>query len=481
MNADQILSFDPETRRKLWNQLMESIEDYLERVPEANPSPVSDLENLRTMLAEQDFNQQINPEHAMDFVIRNLWENQVHTPHPRYFGLFNPATTSMGIAADALAAAFNPQLATINHSPFAVEVERHLVHTFGQRFGYKSEEVDGTFTNAGAEANHTALITALTHQFPDFARKGLRGLERQPVLYLSNQSHHSLVKAARLCGLGSDAIHWIPVNDRLQLEVNVLERQIAQDRADGFAPFLVVATAGTTNAGVVDPIASVAEIASRERLWLHVDAAWGGAVVFIPELSDLIKGIEQADSITFDAHKWLSVPMAAGMYLTRHPQVLSQAFRITAEYMPTAAEGEGFIDPYTHSIQWSRRFIGLKVFLSLLVAGWEGYRQVIQHQVELGDLMREKLAEAMWEVVNPTPLPVVCFTNPNLSQVEEEKTLEGILREVLDSGKAWISITRLDKNRPVLRACITNYRTKAEDIQILVEELNNARERLKKR
>src|SRR5262249_2175877 len=154
----------------------------------------------------------------------------VHTPHPGYYGLFNPAPTTMGIAADALVAAFNPQLAAWNHSPFPVELENHLVRAFGSRFGYDANRCDGVFASRGAEANHPAVLAALTHAFPDFSRAGLRGLPAQPVMYVSSEGHHSLLKAARLCGLGSDACRTIPVDDKLQMDLAALKRQLRTDR-----------------------------------------------------------------------------------------------------------------------------------------------------------------------------------------------------------------------------------------------------------
>ena len=158
-------------------------------------------------------------------------------------------------------------------------------------------------------------------------------------------------------------------------------RDHARSPPAGAAPFLIVATAGTTAAGVIDPLVDIAAVAAAEDLWLHVDAAWGGGVALVPELRSAFAGIERADSITFDPHKLLSVPFGAGVYLTRHTDVLDATFDVSSAYVP----GTGaLVDPYTHSLQWSRRFIGLKVLLSLAVAGWEGYASVLRQQVAMG-------------------------------------------------------------------------------------------------
>ncbi len=467
---------DEDARLKLWAHVFEVIEDYARRVGEARVAPVLDLERIRAEIEPVDFARALEPLEAVDVVARGLWQYQVHTPHPRYFGLFNPAPTTAGIAADTLVAAFNPQMAAWSHNPYAAEVESHLVRAFGLRFGYARDETDGTFCSGGAEANHTALLTALVHSFHSFAREGLRSLSAQPVFYVSGQSHHSFLKAARLCGLGTESVREVGVRNDFTMDVERLEATIKSDRDEGRAPFMIVATAGTTGAGLIDPIASIADVAKLENLWLHVDAAWGGAAVLVPELRAHLEGIERADSITFDAHKWLSVPMGAGLYLTRHPKILEQTFSTATSYMPRESLEFGVADPYNHSMQWSRRFIGLKVFLSLMVAGWEGYAEAVRHQTRMGAHLRRELEAAGWKVVNQTPLPVACFVDVKNAKGNEPDYLDEIARRVVTSGKSWISTTQLGADTHVLRACITNYRTEEEDVRALIEALDEARE-----
>lgn len=472
------LMLEPRVRDQVWSKIIERIEEYATRVNTTRVSPVLDPERIRSLLQPFDFEQALDPMEAVDFVVQGLWQHQVHTPHRRYFGLFNPAPTTMGIAADTLVAAFNPQMAAWSHSPLAAEIERHLIRSMGHRLGYDPSHTDGTFCSGGAEANHTAMLAALVSKFPQFARGGLRILESQPVLYVSNQAHHSFLKAARFCGLGTDAVREIPVNGNLQMDTKGLSLQIAKDRDADVAPLMVVATAGTTGAGVIDPIVDTAEIAGQEGLWFHVDAAWGGAAALVPEFRPILEGIALADSITFDAHKWLSVPMGAGIFLTRHIDILDRTCRITADYMPRDAAQLPINDPYTRSMQWSRRFIGLKVFLSLAVAGWEGYETSIRHQMEMGEFLRRELEGSQWKVINKTRLPVVCFADKKDERGESPSFLEAIAREVVSSGKAWISTTPLEGYTAVLRACITNYRTESEDIVALVQALNEARDKI---
>ena len=469
-----MLSLTAEERRGLWKEMTDAIEEYIGSVRSHRVTPNVDVASLRAKIAEIDFVRPLAPRAALRWVTGLLWNNQIHTPHPRYYGLFNPNPTTMGIAADAVVAAFNPQMAAWGHNPAACEIERYLIETFGGKFGYPRDSVAGSFTTAGAEANHTALLCALVHAFPDYASGGARALAGQPVLYVSEESHHSVVKAARLCGIGTESVVNVPLDNDYVMDCSALARLAARDRSEGRLPFMVVATLGTTNAGVIDPIGSIADVAARESLWLHADAAWGGAAALVPELKGCIDGIERADSITFDAHKFLSVPMGAGMFFTRHRDLPESVFAVTTDYMPLT-HGEPIDEPHRTTMQWSRRFTGLKLFMSLAVAGWKGYEEAIRHQTEMGELLRDRLRESEWRVVNRTPLPTVCFVDARDAGDNSMHRLTEIVDAVVASGKAWISTTMAGGERPVIRACVTNYATSAEDIGALVADLDAAR------
>src|SRR5262245_57458734 len=224
-----MLMLNDRTRADLWRRLIEVLEDYLTKVDSTRVAPELDVEKVRAVLAGRDFAEPAPAIEALDFVADAMWRFQVHTGHPRYFGLFNPASATLGIAADALVAAVNPPRAAWSHSPFAAEVERHLVRAFGQKFGYDLSVADGVFTSGGSEANHTALLTALASAFPDFGEYGLRALAAQPVFYISSQGHHSFLKAARASGLGAAAVREIPVDDDLRMDVGGLRDRVRRD------------------------------------------------------------------------------------------------------------------------------------------------------------------------------------------------------------------------------------------------------------
>jgi glutamate/tyrosine decarboxylase-like PLP-dependent enzyme len=386
---------------------------------------------------------------------------QVQVTHPRYLGLFNPSVTPASVVADAIVAMYNPQLATWRTSPAANEIERHTLGWLKSNFGFPASAA-ANFTSGGAEANLSATIAALTRSFPDYADGGLRMVPGTPTVYLTDQAHHSFTKIAHLTGIGRAALRRVRTTADFKMDVSALAEQVVDDRRRGDLPFMVVGTAGTTAAGAIDPLPRLAEFCRQENLWLHVDAAWGGAAIVSPRLRHHLEGIDAADSITCDAHKWFSVSMAAGMFFCRHPDVVREAFRVETTYMPPKADATE--DPFTSSIQWSRRFTGLKLFMSLAERGESGYAAMIEHQARMGDLLRDALRHAGWRIVNATPLPLVCFTRENLD-------VKSLLTSLYERQIAWISEVRLEPGEAVLRACITSFRTRAEDIDVIVREM----------
>ena len=387
---------------------------------------------------------------------------QVQVTHPRYFGLFNPSVTLASIVADLLAAMYNPQLATWRTSPAANEIERHTLRWLTDKFGLPSDSI-ANFTSGGGEANLTAVIVALTRAFPEYGEYGLRGLESAPTLYLTAETHATFNKIAHMTGLGRRALRPIATDADLKMDMQDLARQVSQDRKNGFAPFLVVGTAGTTAAGVIDPLPELARFCRREDLWFHADAAWGGAAAISPQLRPYLAGIEDADSITCDAHKWFSVPMGAGMFFCRDAQTVAEAFRVETSVMPGKIEGH--MDPYTTTVQWSRRFIGLKLFLALAERGESGYAEMIDHQTRMGQLLRDLLGRAGWRIVNSTPLPLVCFTRDGLDAAK-------FLAALQERNIAWMSSVKLSNGVQALRACVTSFRTTESDVHQVVDAMS---------
>ena len=265
-----------------------------------------------------------------------------------------------------------------------------------------------------------------------------------------------------MTGLGRGALQFVAVDSELKMDLTDLGRQLAEDRAAGLAPLMVIGTAGTTATGAIDPLAELARFCEREDLWFHVDAAWGGAAVVSPLLRGHLAGIGDADSVTCDAHKWFSVPMGAGMFFCRHAAAVAAAFDSAVSFMPATTAAT--VDPYSSTTQWSRRFIGLKLFLALAERGEAGYSAMIEHQARMGDVLRRALDRAGWRIVNRTPLPLICFTRDGLVPGR-------FLSELYKRQIAWMSEVHLAEG-PVLRACVTSFRTTEEDIEWVVGEMS---------
>jgi glutamate/tyrosine decarboxylase-like PLP-dependent enzyme len=445
--------------------LTAALDDLPARIAGGKVTPTFDPAAFHAELAGFDFAAPQALETLIPWVVARLETGLVQITHPRYFGLFNPAPSFPAQLADRIVAAFNPQLATSTTSPAAVALEAHVIRAVAARAGLPAA-AGGHFTTGGAEANATAAICALTAAEPGFAGGGARAFAGPPAIYISREAHLAWIKIAHQTGIGRDAVRLVATDGQGRLRPDALAEAIAADRARGAVPVMLVATAGTTAAGMIDPLADCAAIARETGLWCHVDAAWGGGLIASPRHRALLAGLEAADSVTIDAHKWFATTMGCGMFLTRHPAVPSAAFQVTTGYMPSNLAS---LDPYVTSVQWSRRFLGLRLFLSLAAAGWDGHAAHVERAIGLAAQLGEQLRARGWAVVNESPLAVLCLRPPAGSAEPA-----AIVRRVLAAGTAWISVATFE-GRPTVRACITHGATTPADITGLVEALEAAR------
>jgi aromatic-L-amino-acid decarboxylase len=351
--------FDPDrdTTSRWWHHVVDTLSGERELIAARPVAPPVDVVELRAAIGRFTFEAPADPLAVLDTVVALLRDNTVHTTHPRYFGLFNPSPALPGILGETLAAAFNPQLAAWSHAPAAVEIEAHLLRFLGERLGYPPDAVAGSFTSGGAEANLTAVLLALTRTWPEYGTGGLRSIPGRPVLYASKESHLAWLKIAHATGIGRDAVRLIGTDSRLRLDLAELRARIETDRRGGALPFLLIGTAGATGTGVIDPLAGLAELGDELGVRVHVDAAYGGAAALSDRLRPALAGIERAQSITVDAHKWLSAPMGTGALLCTDAEGLAETFRVSTAYMPTEVSGTG---PVQHqpavvaALRWGR-------------------------------------------------------------------------------------------------------------------------------
>lgn len=414
------------------------------------------------LLSFYDFSTPLDLDDVVADVEQMLRSWQVQVTHPLYLGHFNPGVTLASVVADTLVGMHNPQLENWRTSPAANEIERYTLDWFAERFGLPAN-TRALFTTGGAEADLTAIIVALTRAFPEYGNRGLRPLGVTPVIYLSQESHPSFRKIAHMTGLGRDALRLVPADSQQRMDPAALAAAVAEDRRNGFFPLMVIGTCGTATSGAIDPLPELAQFCRDAKLWFHVDAAWGGAAIISPSLRHHLAGIDAADSITCDAHKWLSVSMGCGMFFCRHPESVAEAFRAEAAPLPGKPPNSAF-DPCTESVQWSRRFIGLRLFLSLAAHGASGHAEMIDRQTQMGSLLKDSLAATGWRIVNNTPFPVVCFTRTGLD-------VPALLAALRERQIACMSEAQL-AGSPVVRACITSFRTTERDISWIVDQMN---------
>jgi glutamate/tyrosine decarboxylase-like PLP-dependent enzyme len=457
--------FAAETRRQLGYKLIDCINDYFSSLPSRA---------VQLPLKQRSFGPLTDPmpeigqsaEQVLADACRELVDKGFHVPSANYFGLMNPTPPYMAVLAEALVAALNPQLASVARSQLASKIESQVVRWIGERVGWQ-RPFDGTFTTGGNEANFSALALALAEHFPAAIEEGVVTIGAQPVLYASSESHHSLDKSAGLLGLGRKALRRVAVDELLRLDPQKLEAEIARDRAAGRRPFCVVATAGTTNSGAVDDIPALAGLCRRHRLWLHVDGAYGGAAIFSDQHRGLVRGIELADSVTIDPHKWLAMPFAAGVILTSHPDLLERAFGVATPYMPRAA-GACQVDNFKISAQWSRRMNSLKLWLTLQVHGRQAYEELIHRQLALAADFADWVRHSQeFELAAPQVLPIVSFRVKTAgTEAEIDTANAAVVDAVTRDGRRWISLTRANR-RSVIRMMVISYLTGERQLEEL--------------
>ncbi len=396
-----------------------------------------------------------------------------HWNHPRFFAYFAITGSAPGVAAETLAAAANVNAMLWRTSPVATELEERACDWLRRMVGLP-EGFRGHINDTASIASLLALAAA-RHRLPglDIRRRGLSGATAAPVVYASDQAHSSIDKAVLTLGLGLDHLRRLPSDERFRLRPEALERAVAEDRAAGRAPMAVVATAGTTSTTSVDPVEAIAEIAAREGLWLHVDAAYAGCAAVCPELRATMAGWERADSIVLNPHKWLFTPVDCSVLFVRDLDGWRDTFSVVPEYLRSWDDSVQLMDL---GVQLGRRFRALKLWMVIRAYGVEAIRGAIREHCRLARSLAERIdAEPGFEVVAPVPFSTVCFrATPGGSAQEEDRFNERLLERVNASRRVFLSHTRLPSglsqegappDRFVLRLAVGNLKTTEDDVE----------------
>jgi glutamate/tyrosine decarboxylase-like PLP-dependent enzyme len=460
--------------RTLGHRMLDDMVDFLSTVrekPAWQPVP----ETVRAALRQPLPTEPQDIEAVYQEFVQNVLPYTNGNRHPRFWGWVQGNGTPLGMLADMLAAGMNPHMAGFNQAPTLIE--HQVLAWLTQLMGMPSE-TSGILVGGGTMANITGLAVARNAKAGfDLRELGLQGSDQPAlVMYGSTETHGWAQKGAELLGLGNRAFHRVPVDGDFRIDLPALRRAIHEDREAGCRPFCVIGNAGTVNTGAIDDLEGLARICREEELWFHVDGAFGALAKMVPSLETLVAGIEQADSIAFDLHKWIYLPFEVACVLVRDAKAHRDAFTLTPSYLAETARGviAGGLPFAERGLELTRSFRALKVWMSLKAHGVDLMARLIEQNCHQAQYCAELIeAHPDLELLAPVPLNIVCFRfapgdSPRevLDQVNEE-----ILLRIQESGLAVPSSTRIG-GAFALRVAITNHRSKREDFDLLVRAVS---------
>jgi aromatic-L-amino-acid decarboxylase len=467
---------DWESMRKLGHKMIDDMLDYLRTVRE-RPVWRHVPDKVKASFSEPVPEQPRLPEEIYEEFLEKVLPYPMGNIHPRFWGWILGTGTVMGAFAELLAASMNTNTGGgDNH--IANHVEKQVIDWIKEMLQYPSS-ASGVLTSGCSAANIIGLTVARNAKSGfNLRRKGLQAASKKMVLYASQEVHSSIQKAVELLGLGNEALRLLPVNEYFQIDLQILKATIAGDRKFGYLPFCVVGAAGTTNTGSIDDLDALANLCRQENLWLHVDGAFGAWAALAPKSRNKVYGIERADSLALDLHKWMSMPYEIGCALVRHESQHREAFSLMPEYLAHGEGGRGLSGgdlPWfsDYSFQLSRGFRALKAWMSLKEHGSNKYARLIQQNIDqafyLGDLVE---ASPELELSAPITLNVVCFryVAPGIKGDELNKVNKQIVIELQEQGVAVLSGTIIE-GKYVLRAANSNHRSRRVDFDFLIREV----------
>jgi aromatic-L-amino-acid decarboxylase len=431
--------------------------DILKRIPQTPPTKGEDIENV---LADVD---------------KILIDGITHWNHPGFMAYFNSTSSGPGILAELLTACLGINGMLWKTSPAFTELEKSMMNWFRQMVGLPENYWGIIYDTASTSSMH-AIASAREQLNLGFREKGMAGRADVPklILYCSEHAHNSIDKGALTLGIGLDGIRKIPVNDKFEMIPQKLEEAINKDLANGYKPFCVIATVGTTSTTSVDPVYEIANITEKYNLWLHIDSAYAGVTAMIPEMKWITKGWDRADSLVINPHKWMFTPMDLSVYFTGKPEILKRAFSLSAEYLKTNqdSEVENLMD---YGIQLGRRFRSLKLWFIIRYFGVDGLSARIKNHIILAKEFKSWIeAETTFELMAPVPFSTVCFRfNPGKMTEEELNILnESLIEKINASGKLFLSHTKLN-GKFVIRLTIGSIRHEKRNIVDAWELIKN--------
>jgi aromatic-L-amino-acid decarboxylase len=483
-----VLDPSAEEIRRWGSAAVAAMADYLGSLRERRVYPQTTSREICEKLDEALPNEGEKFERLLDIFRDVLVPLSRHNGHPRMFGYVQAPGTAIAAIADLLASTLNANLTAWRSAPAAVELERLTINWIKEILGYDAHAT-GLFVSGGSMANMAALAVARLAKAPaDLLGKGARSLSQAMRIYVSEETHHSVEKAATLLGMGRDNVRKVLVDESFKIRIDDLVAKISEDLEAGHLPFFVVANAGTVMTGAFDPIAEIAEVARRFDLWLHVDAAYGGFAVLARSVRALFEAIDEADSVALDPHKWLYLPVDCGCVLYRDAQSARATFAHEAEYTRVISrEADEAFAFWDYGPELSRRFRALKVWMMLKGVGLRALGEAVEKDLACARYLEQLVrASEDFEMLAPVELSIFCFryvprklkgafsgadeATRNRIEKELDALNERLLVELQRDGSSYLS-NAVVRGRFSLRGCVMNYRTTQRDMEILLDDL----------
>ena len=461
------LELSSEEMRALIDQAMDRIVQHIASLPAQPMSEVSGGDQLARSMVEG------MPEHGtpygelLDLLFQRLVPKSYNTASPGYLAYIPGGGLFHAAVADLIADSVNRYVSVWAAAPALAQLEANVLRWFADMIGYP-RTARGILTTGGSMANFTALVTARRERLPKDFLSG--------TLYASDQVHHSVIKAALLAGFPEENVHAIPVDRHFRITLDALRSHIKADRKQGLSPFFLVASAGTTNTGAIDDLAALADVAREERLWLHVDAAYGGFFMLTERGQKAMRGMDRADSVTLDPHKALFLPYGTGSLLVRDGEALRRAHTVHADYMPPMQADPDLVDFCLYSPELSRDFRGLRVWLPFKLHGSGAFRRSLDEKLDLAEWVTGELRQIPgMEIVAAPQLSLVAFrlARAGLGPAQWNDLNRRLLEKVNARQRVFLTGTTLG-GRYVLRICVLSFRTHMDRLRIAVADIRDA-------
>ncbi len=468
---ESTINMDAETFREVGHRLIDDIANFLTSIGD-HPVTTSPLPHTLQELLPKKI-----PVSGMDVstLVKETWElmvnNSLFNGHPKFWGYITSSPTPIGMLGDLMASAINSNCGAYVLSPMATEIEKQTIQWLSQFINYPGGS--GIMVSGGNMANFVGFLAARKARAGwNIRENGLHGNDVKWRVYTSAETHTWISKAADLFGLGLESIRWIPVDADQRMDLQILEKTITEDISAGAVPMMIIGTAGSVSTGTVDPLENIAALCKKYDCWFHVDGAYGGFAAALPELQDMFRGLDQADSIAIDPHKWLYSPIEAGCTLVKHPDALRDAFSFHPVYYNFDGEEEPQTNFYELGMQNSRGFRALKVWLAMRQIGTSGHTSLIREDIALARLLFDTIRdyEELETFSHHLSITTFRYRPAGIDPVTEQQYLnklnQALLNKLQSGGEVFPSNAVINGNF-VLRVCIVNFRTVADDILML--------------